>query len=502
MAKVIRSEVPVVFQLQEDGDHFMIGSQVGNSMNLVKGALYKRFPSLWRRYVTTEERELLSSMNITCSNQSMLVKANEIDDIAVDNGSTIDEAGSERETEGEEEPSSLTPKNADPHPFGTVNIEGVFNDILNELRSLKSESEFQRKEILNLKHRDACQCLKDQVESLKKDICKLVEENEQLRERNTNLSYIMADLNTKVKEVENEKQSLVTALKILHGDHVNETTNRSRGMAQVDHQSTGEHKARRKSGRNLQPSVQSESFNNLNKYSVLRIDDDDEDDDGDEELRIITESKNTPDQMALNPTMGTKSIKNKPSSNGSSVTRKTPTVKSPTASKPDDKRLVFIAGDSIVQHVHGWELSDAKQRVAVKSFSGSKTEDMADYLKPLMRKTPDEIIVHVGTNDVKDDTKSAEVVAAGILNLGNQIKDKLPNTKVSFSSLIVRKDKTSVLNKINNINVILKRVCDQNNWSYIDHNNIDYSCLNRGGLHLNRKGSSLVSKNFSQYLNA
>ena len=331
-----------------------------------------------------------------------------------------------------------------------------------------------------------------------------MEENEQLRERNTNLSYIMADLNTKVKEVENEKQSLVTALKILHGDHVNETTNRSRGMAQVDHQSTGEHKARRKSGRNLQPSVQSESFNDLNKYSVLRIDDDDddEDDDGDEELRIITEGKNTPDQMALNPTMSKKSVKNKSIGYGSSVTHKSPTAKSPTASKPDDKRLVFIAGDSIVQHVHGWELSDAKQRVAVKSFSGSKTEDMADYLKPLMRKTPDEIIVHVGTNDVKDDTKSAEVVAAGILNLGNQIKDKFPNTKVSFSSLIVRKDKTSVLNKINNINVILKRVCDQNNWTYVDHNNIDYSCLNRGGLHLNRKGSSLVSKNFSQYLNA
>ena len=41
-----------------------------------------------------------------------------------------------------------------------------------------------------------------------------MEENEQLRERNTNLSYIMADLNTKVKEAENEKHSLVTALKI------------------------------------------------------------------------------------------------------------------------------------------------------------------------------------------------------------------------------------------------------------------------------------------------
>jgi hypothetical protein len=48
-----------------------------------------------------------------------------------------------------------------------------------------------------------------------------------------------------------------------------------------------------------------------------------------------------------------------------------------------------------VQHVHGWELSNAKQRVAVKSFSGSKAGDMADYLKPLIRKTPAEIIVHV-----------------------------------------------------------------------------------------------------------
>ncbi len=34
-------------------------------------------------------------------------------------------------------------------------------------------------------------------------------------------------------------------------------------------------------------------------------------------------------------------------------------------------KLVFIAGDSMVQHVHSWELSDAERRVAVKSFSGS-----------------------------------------------------------------------------------------------------------------------------------
>jgi hypothetical protein len=36
------------------------------------------------------------------------------------------------------------------------------------------------------------------------------------------------------------------------------------------------------------------------------------------------------------------------------------------------------------------------------------------------------------------------LVAAEILNLSNQIKDKLPDTNVSISGVTVRKDKASV----------------------------------------------------------
>ena len=164
-------------------------------------------------------------------------------------------------------------------------------------------------------------------------------------------------------------------------------------------------------------------------------------------------------------------------------------------------KLVFIAGDSILQHVHGWELSNAKQRVSVKSFSGSTAEDMKDYLKPLIRKKPDTIILHVGTNDIKDDKKTAEVAAAGILNLGTQIKDNSPHTKVCISGITIRKDKAAIHNKIKNVNNILTRVCDKNKWTYIDNSNVDYTCLNRRGLHLNKKGSATLSKNYSNYLN-
>ena len=112
---------------------------------------------------------------------------------------------------------------------------------------------------------------------------------------------------------------------------------------------------------------------------------------------------------------------------------------------------------------------------------------MQDYIKPLLRKKPDEIILHVGTNDIKDNSKMAEVVAAGILNLGNQIKDSLPCT---IKRMYIGKDKANIQNKIKTVNDILKWVTSQNKWTYIDNTNLDYTCLNRGGLHLNRKGSS------------
>ncbi len=162
-------------------------------------------------------------------------------------------------------------------------------------------------------------------------------------------------------------------------------------------------------------------------------------------------------------------------------------------------KLVFIAGDSILQHIHGWNLSNDDQRVSVKSFSGSKVEDMQDYIKPLLRKKPDEIILHVGTNDIKDNSKTAEVVAAGILNLGTQVKESLPRTNVCISGIITRKDKSNIQEKINTVNDILKRVSDQNKWTYIDNTNLDYTCLNRGGLHLNRKGSSSLTRNYSNH---
>ena len=49
------------------------------------------------------------------------------------------------------------------------------------------------------------------------------EQNRLLEERGTNVSYEMPDLNTKLKDLENEKASLLTVIKILQSKQVHES---------------------------------------------------------------------------------------------------------------------------------------------------------------------------------------------------------------------------------------------------------------------------------------
>lgn len=55
-------EKPTAFQLEENADFFYIGSEVGNYLRMFRGSLYKRYPSLWRRLVTVDERKKINAM--------------------------------------------------------------------------------------------------------------------------------------------------------------------------------------------------------------------------------------------------------------------------------------------------------------------------------------------------------------------------------------------------------------------------------------------------------
>ncbi|GFR18872.1 hypothetical protein TNCT_373701 [Trichonephila clavata] len=58
-------EKPIAFQLEENGEFYYIGSEVGNYLRMFRGSLYKRYPSLWRRLVTVDERRKIASLGLS-----------------------------------------------------------------------------------------------------------------------------------------------------------------------------------------------------------------------------------------------------------------------------------------------------------------------------------------------------------------------------------------------------------------------------------------------------
>ena len=83
-------------------------------------------------------------------------------------------------------------------------------------------------------------------------------------------------------------------------------------------------------------------------------------------------------------------------------------------------------GDSIIKYVKGWEISNSSERVTVKSFSGATVDDMKDFIKPILRKKPEKLILHFGTNDLRNTDPKA--VADNVSNLVQSINHRCPDS--------------------------------------------------------------------------
>ena len=84
------------------------------------------------------------------------------------------------------------------------------------------------------------------------------------------------------------------------------------------------------------------------------------------------------------------------------------------------KPKVIKAGDSILRNVQGWRLS-GKKDVKVHSFSGAKIADMNHHIVPLLERKPDEVILHIGTNDIGDSEEENAQIANELIKLTRKV---------------------------------------------------------------------------------
>ena len=96
----------------------------------------------------------------------------------------------------------------------------------------------------------------------------------------------------------------------------------------------------------------------------------------------------------------------------------------------------MVVGGFIVKKVKGWELSTKDDLFVVRSFPGTKTDDMESHIKPTFKNKLERIIIDCGTNDLKNSRPQS--VAENILSLAKSSQEE--NNPVLVSSIVPRKD--------------------------------------------------------------
>ena len=157
---------------------------------------------------------------------------------------------------------------------------------------------------------------------------------------------------------------------------------------------------------------------------------------------------------------------------------------------------IAIIGDSMLKGIEQNRLS-RKSNIRVRSHPGANSIDIMDHLKPVLRRKPDGIVLHHGSNDITSNVDTYKTFK----DIIEMIRKESPQTTICVSALITRDDKPGLAAKAEDINRCLTALCVEEKIEIIDNSNIDESCLNQGRLHLNRKGYAYFAGNLLSYIN-
>ena len=149
---------------------------------------------------------------------------------------------------------------------------------------------------------------------------------------------------------------------------------------------------------------------------------------------------------------------------------------------------MLIVGDSIVSGLRESKMS-FRRNIKVRFFPGARIQDMHYYLVPLLRKRPDKIILHVGTNHAPH--IKADEMLEELGKLKSLILEMLPSVKIILSAPTIRVDKHNA----NESNIDFIKLLEANDFLLIKHPNIKENHLDRYGLHVNHDGTRVLAKN-------
>ena len=161
----------------------------------------------------------------------------------------------------------------------------------------------------------------------------------------------------------------------------------------------------------------------------------------------------------------------------------------------EERSKVLILGDSELKYIDERKLSNSKNKVIVRSISGLKTSQLLQSFYNILGRSFDQLIVHVGTNDLRMSSVTE------ILKKYENLTQELGSRHLAFSSIIYRSDSRDLNRKGLEVNEELRKFCKEKGHDYIDNSNLTATHLARDGLHINESGQARIARNYMDYLN-
>ena len=144
------------------------------------------------------------------------------------------------------------------------------------------------------------------------------------------------------------------------------------------------------------------------------------------------------------------------------------------------RNTILITGDSVILGIDEKRLSK-KYPVKVCSFPGTSADYMHHYLRLLLQKCTDTIVLHVGTNNCVNE--SFCVALDKILNLKTFIQNSLPQYKVTISNVINRTVDGKASLTVENLNNHLNSL----ELDIVDNSTIGKDCLGKKRFEFHQK---------------
>ena len=122
--------------------------------------------------------------------------------------------------------------------------------------------------------------------------------------------------------------------------------------------------------------------------------------------------------------------------------------------KKRKKIRVEILGDSVLNGIQEKGLNKKSDiNIKIRKYPGASSTDILDHIKPSLRKEPDQIVIHAGTNLTNDHNYLS------MKKIVKMVRATYKNTKLCFSSLICRTELKDIHEKVIKTNTHLENYC-------------------------------------------